>query len=110
MRGRELPYTSASSQRDAMEYMQACYADEGVERSLEPAVLVRASAAGSREVFHGNEHCGLVAGDGRRPEDASWMLLGDAQGAWYRPCERCGSPAMLHSLSDSTARSECLTA
>ncbi|GHD14358.1 hypothetical protein GCM10010313_40690 [Streptomyces violarus] len=93
MRGRELPYTSAFGQRDAMEYMQECYADEGVDRSGEPAVLVRASAAGTREVFHGNEHCGLMAGDGRHLVDASWMLLGDAQGVRYRPCDRCGSPA-----------------
>lgn len=97
MRGRELPYTSASDQRDATEYMQACYAAEGVDRSREPAVLVRASAAGSREVFHGNEHCGLMVGDGRHLDDASWMLLGDAQGARYRPCERCGSPRHLRS-------------
>jgi hypothetical protein len=44
MRGRELPYTSAFGQRDAMEYMQECYADEGVDRSGELAVLVRAPA------------------------------------------------------------------
>ncbi|MBW8700845.1 hypothetical protein MBT84_14685 [Streptomyces sp. MBT84] len=93
MRGRELPYTSASDQRDAMEYMQECYADEGIDRSREPAVLVRASAAGSREVFHGNEHCGLMVGDGRHLTEASWMLLGDARSVRYRPCERCGSPA-----------------
>lgn len=92
MRGRELPYTSAYGQRDAMEYMQECYADEGVYRSGEPAVLVRASAAGSREVFHGSEHCGLIVGDGRHLADASWMLLGDARDVRYRPCERCGSP------------------
>lgn len=110
MRGRELPYTSAYDQRDATEYMQACYAAEGVDRSREPAVLVRASAAGSREVFHGNEHCGLMVGDGRHLDDASWMLLGDAQGARYRPCERCGPPAMLRSRRESEARAECLTA
>ncbi len=101
MRGPELPYTSASGQRDAMEYMQECYADEGVERSGEPAVLVRASAAGSREVFHGDEHCGLMTGDGRRLDEARWVLLGDAYGAWYRPCQRCGSPAVLRSLGES---------
>lgn len=92
MRGRELPYTSAFGQRDAMEYMQECYSDEGVNRSGEPAVLVRASAAGSREVFHGDEQCGLMVGGGRHLKEASWMLLGDAQGVGYRPCERCGSP------------------
>ena len=93
MRGRELPFTTASDQRDAMEYMQECYADEGVDRSREPAVLVRASAADSRQVFHGDEHCGLMVGDGRHVAEASWMLLGDARGAKYRPCERCGSPS-----------------
>lgn len=110
MRGRELPHTSASDQHDAAEYMRACYADEGTDRSTEPAVLVRASAAGSREVFHGSERCGLVAGDGRHLGRASWMLLGDAQGALYRPCKSCGSPATLRSLSESKARAECLTA
>lgn len=89
MRRRELPHTNASGQRDAMKYMQECYAAEGVDRSREPAVLVRASAAGSREVFHGNEHCGLMVGDGRHPEEASWMLLGGVRGAKYRSCEPC---------------------
>src|SRR4051794_26495634 len=93
MRGRELPFTTAFDQRDAMKYMQECYADEGVDRSKEPAVLVRASAAGSREVFHGGEDCGLMVGDGRHLAEASWMLLGDARSAKCRPCQRCGSPS-----------------
>lgn len=72
--------------------MQECYADEGINRSSEPAVLVRASAPGSREVFHGDEQYGLIVGEGRQLSDASWMLLGDAQEVGYRPCGRCGSP------------------
>lgn len=92
MRGRELRYPDGYGQADAGEYMRECYADEGVDRTGEPAVLVRASAPGSREVFHGNEECGLMVGDGRKLDDASWMLLGDARAAGYRPCERCGSP------------------
>ncbi|WP_237409484.1 hypothetical protein [Streptomyces sp. M2CJ-2] len=35
---------------------------------------------------------GLITGDGRQLDDASWMLLGDAREAGYRPCARCGSP------------------
>lgn len=92
MRVRELPFPVGDGQVDAGQYMRECYADEGVDRSGEPAVLVRASAPGSREVFHGDEECGLMVGDGRKLQDASWMLLGDARAAGYRPCERCGSP------------------
>ncbi|MGW2083425.1 hypothetical protein ACWCOW_42465 [Streptomyces sp. NPDC001939] len=91
-RGRELRYPDGFGQQDAAEYMRECYADEGVDRSGEPAVLVRASAPGIRHAFHGDEHCGLVTGEGRRLDDASWMLLGDATVAGYVPCQRCGSP------------------
>jgi hypothetical protein len=92
MRGRELPYPDGFGQEDAAQWMQECYADEGVDRSNEPAVLVRASAPAGREVFHGNEQCGLMVGEGRQLDDSSWMLLGDAQAVGYRPCDRCGSP------------------
>lgn len=47
MRGRELPYSSAYNQVDTG-YMQQCYADEGVDRSGEPSVLVRASVPDPR--------------------------------------------------------------
>jgi hypothetical protein len=92
MRGRELPFSSGHGAADAAEYMQECYADEGADRSGEPAVIVRASAPDSREVYHSNEQCGLMTGDGRKLDGASWMLLGDAQEAGYRPCVRCGPP------------------
>jgi hypothetical protein len=92
MRDRELPYLDTSGRDDATQWMQECYADKGVNRSGEPAVLVRASTPDAREVFHGDEECGLAAGDGRRLDDASWMLLGDAEAAGYRPCQRCGLP------------------
>jgi len=92
MRGRELRYHDASGATDAAEWMQECYHYEGTDRSGEPAVLVRASAPDSRDVFHGDETCGLITGDGRQLDDASWMLLGDAREAGYRPCARCGSP------------------
>ncbi|MFE5037841.1 hypothetical protein [Streptomyces sp. NPDC056683] len=92
MRGRELRYPDGYGQEDAAQYMQECYADEGVDRSGEPAVLVRASAPDGREVFHGSEQCGLIVGDGRQLQEASWMLLGDAEAVGYRPCARCGTP------------------
>ncbi|MFI6434772.1 hypothetical protein [Streptomyces sp. NPDC050759] len=92
MRGRELPYPDGIGQEDAAQWMQECFADEGVDRSEEPAVLVRASAPGNRAVFHSDEQCGLIVGEGRRLDDASWMLVGDAQAVGYRPCWRCGSP------------------
>lgn len=95
MRGRELPYTDALGRgaAEAAAYMQEEYRAEGVDRSGEPAVLVRATAAGSRDVFHGDEQCGLIAGDGRKLGDASWMLLGDARQVGYRACTSCGTPA-----------------
>lgn len=92
MRGRELAYTDGQDAVDAAAYMVECYADEGIDRAGEPAVLVRASAADSRDVFHGDAQCGLIIGAGRKLDDASWMLLGDAQAAGYRPCLRCGTP------------------
>lgn len=52
MRGRELPYSSAYNQVDTG-YMQQCYADEGVDRSGEPSVLVRASVPDPRLTLHG---------------------------------------------------------
>ncbi|MFE2473926.1 hypothetical protein [Streptomyces mirabilis] len=88
----ELPFRDGAGQVDAGQYMRECYADEGVDRSGEPAVLVRATAPRSREVFHGDEKCSHMVGAGRRLDEASWMLLGDAQAAVYEPCERCGSP------------------
>ncbi|MGX1116382.1 hypothetical protein RKD37_001745 [Streptomyces ambofaciens] len=91
MRGREMFYEGDSAEQ-AASYMQECYAEEGVDRSGEPAVLVRASAADSREVFHGNAECGLIAGKGRRLDDARWMLIGDAREVGYEPCQRCGLP------------------
>lgn len=91
-RGRELRYPDGHGAEDAGEYMRECYADEGVDRSGEPAVLVRASAPGSRNVYHGDERCGLVTGEGRRLKEASWMLRGDAEEVGYVPCQRCGSP------------------
>lgn len=94
-RGRELWYEDGHGGAiDAAAYMIECYADEGVDRSGEPAVLVRASAPGSRHVFHGDEHCGLMVGEGRRLDDAKWMLLGDAAAVGYVACQRCGSPAV----------------
>jgi hypothetical protein len=78
---------------EAASYMQEEYELEGVDRTGEPAVLVRASAPDSRDVFHGDEHCKLITGDGRHLADASWMLLGDARETGYRPCLRCGSPS-----------------
>ncbi|MGV9282143.1 hypothetical protein [Streptomyces sp. NPDC003730] len=88
-----MPYTDAPRDaEDAAAWMQECYADEGVDRSGEPAVLVRASGPDDREVFHGDEQCGLASGEGRKLDDASWMLLGDAREAGYRPCARCGTP------------------
>ncbi|WP_454323879.1 hypothetical protein [Streptomyces ambofaciens] len=77
---------------DAASHMQECYAEEGVDRSGEPAVVVRASGADSRDVFHGDAGCGLIAGRGRRLDDAKWMLMGDAREVGYEPCQRCGSP------------------
>ncbi|WP_158810646.1 hypothetical protein [Streptomyces leeuwenhoekii] len=78
---------------EAATYMQEEYAFEGVDRSGEPAVLVRASAPDSRDVFHGDERCGQITGAGRRLADASWMLLEDARAAGYRPCLSCGVPS-----------------
>ncbi|MCX4907636.1 hypothetical protein [Streptomyces sp. NBC_00878] len=92
MRGRELPYPDGFGQEDAAQYMQECYADEGVDRSREPAVLVRASTPEGREVFHGSEQCGLIVGGGRQLQEASWILLGDAKAVGYRLCARCGTP------------------
>lgn len=91
MRGRELPATEANGQEDAQLYMQDCYLYEGEDRRNEPAVLVRASAPGNRDVFHSDDCCGLIAGEGRHPEQASWMLLGDARAVGYEPCTRCGT-------------------
>jgi hypothetical protein len=59
----------------------------------EPVVLVRPSSPDSRDVFHRDDRCGLINGDHRHPDKASWMLLGDAQAAAYRPCARCGTAA-----------------
>lgn len=96
MRGAELPYADALGKGavEAAAWMQECWADKGVDRSGEPAVLVRASGPDARTVFHGDEQCGLMTGDGRNLDDASWMLLGDAREAGYRPCLRCGLPSL----------------
>ena len=93
-RGRELPYPDARDAEETAAHMQECYADEGVDRSRESAVLVRASAPDGREVFHGDERCGLATGEGRQIDDAGWMLLRDAQGVGYRAGTRCGSPSI----------------
>lgn len=93
MRGRELPATEASGREDAQRYMQECYLVEGTDRRNEPAVPVRASAPGNRDVFHSDDCCGSATGEGRQPDKASWMLFGDAQSAGYGPCARCESSA-----------------
>ncbi|MFG2194439.1 hypothetical protein [Streptomyces sp. NPDC048639] len=64
-------------------------AEEVIQVHREPAVLVRPSSPHSRDVFHRNERCGLISGDRRHPDQASWMLLGDAEATGYRPCARC---------------------
>lgn len=91
MRGRELPVTETNGREDAQRYMQECYLGEGEDRRNEPAVLVRASAPGDRDVFHGDDYCGLLMGECRYPEQASWVLLSDAQVVGYLPCARCGA-------------------
>jgi hypothetical protein len=94
VRGMELRFRDAAGAEDAAQYMRECHADEGTVRPAdEPAVLVRASTPGSRDVFHGDVECGLLSGRGRRLEDASWMLLGNAKAVGYGPCMRCGSLA-----------------
>jgi hypothetical protein len=55
-----------------------------------PAVLVRLSLPGHREVYHRDETCGLIGGDGRHLSTAGWIPLGEAEAVGYRPCARCG--------------------
>ncbi|WP_371588074.1 hypothetical protein [Streptomyces virginiae] len=55
-----------------------------------PAVLVRPSLPGHREVYHRDETCGLIGGDGRHLNSAGWTPVGEAEAAGYRPCARCG--------------------
>ncbi|GAA3372086.1 hypothetical protein GCM10017744_102140 [Streptomyces antimycoticus] len=55
-----------------------------------PAVLVRPSLPGHREVYHRDETCGLISGDGRHVTHAGWTPVGEAEAAGYRPCARCG--------------------
>ncbi|GAA1187803.1 hypothetical protein GCM10009578_031290 [Streptomyces rhizosphaericus] len=55
-----------------------------------PAVLVRPSFPGQREVYHRDETCGLISGDGRHLDSSGWTPVGEAEAAGYRPCARCG--------------------
>ncbi|GAA2359370.1 hypothetical protein [Streptomyces cuspidosporus] len=55
-----------------------------------PAVLVRPSLPRLREVYHRDETCGLISGDGRYLNKAGWTPVGEAEASGYRPCARCG--------------------
>jgi hypothetical protein len=56
-----------------------------------PAVLVRPSVPGHREVYHTGPECGLISGEGRHLEQSGWTPVGEAEAIGYRPCERCGT-------------------
>ncbi|AJF68180.1 hypothetical protein SVTN_31265 [Streptomyces vietnamensis] len=80
-----LAHDPLPARRAALEWQER----EIIKIHRESAVLVRPSAADNRSHFHRDPDCGLISGAGRKPHQASWMLLGDAQATGYYPCSRC---------------------